>query len=72
MNIDLPLGEMSTEEKMLLLEKIWDNLRESEEDFSSPDWHKEVLAERKEAVGRDESKFIDWDEAKENIRDAIR
>jgi len=72
MKIDLPLHEMSTEEKMLLLEDIWDNLRQSTDDFPSPEWHKEILVERNKTVEQGSGKFIDWKKAKENIRNAIR
>ncbi len=72
MKLDLSLEEMSQEEKLLLLENIWDNLKESEESFSSPDWHQEILKKRKKKAEAGESEFIDWGKAKENIRKAVQ
>jgi len=72
MELELPLDEMSTEEKMLLMENIWDNLRESEDDVPTPDWHETELQDREQSVKNEESEFIDWDKAKQNIRNAIQ
>jgi len=72
MALDLPLDDMSTEEKLLLIENIWDNIRQSAEDLDSPGWHEESLEERKQAIEEGRSQFVDWDKAKENIRNAIK
>jgi len=36
---------LPTSEKLHLIEKLWDGLDEN--DITSPDWHKEVLEDRK-------------------------
>ena len=45
MSVDLPLGSMTTSEKLQLMESIWDSLR-TVPDLPSPLWHREVLEER--------------------------
>jgi hypothetical protein len=38
----------------------------------TPQWHKDILDSREEAVKRGESKLLEWDEAKEQISRMIR
>ena len=46
----IPLESLSLNEKMSLIEMVWDSLSQKSEDFSSPEWHGEVLQQRVEAV----------------------
>jgi len=53
------------------MEYLWDDLcRRSE--VSSPPWHNEILLERERDVLAGNATFIDWDVAKEKIRDFLR
>jgi len=66
MKITLSLDDMSLEEKLRAMEMIWEDLCRKTPDFPSPDWHRDVLAEREkraEAGGE----FVDWTEAKARI-----
>ncbi|HSI14033.1 MAG TPA: addiction module protein [Chthoniobacter sp.] len=36
--------------------------------FESPAWHREVLEERERLIASGEARFIDWEQAKEEIR----
>ena len=61
--------ELSGNEKLWLLEALWDELaRDGGEDFESPAWHERALheAEADRAAGRNPA--IDWQEAKEQLR----
>jgi len=64
MQIALPLDEMTTQEKISTMEALWRDLSKDSEAYDSPLWHKEVL-ECREAEG---GEFVDWDEAKQQIR----
>ncbi|HCS12849.1 MAG: acyl-protein synthetase [Zetaproteobacteria bacterium CG06_land_8_20_14_3_00_59_53] len=64
MQISLPLDEMTTQEKISAMEALWHDLSKDSETYASPLWHKEVL-ECREAEG---GEFVDWDEAKQQIR----
>ncbi len=68
MRITLPLEQMSIEEKIQSMENIWSNLCKKADDLPSPSWHKDVLQERKESIKKGDEKFVDWDKAKEYIR----
>jgi len=63
MSVDLPLNQMSLGEKLELMERLWADLSRREEDLRSPDWHGDVLRERKRLVDEGKLKFLDWDQA---------
>jgi putative addiction module component (TIGR02574 family) len=64
----LPLEKMTREEKLRIMEELWADLSRNESQFESPAWHGEVLRERAEAVKSGKEKFIDWEEAKKQLR----
>jgi hypothetical protein len=71
MDITLPLERMSTEEKIRAMEAIWDDLCKKADSLSSPSWHKNVLMEREEQIKNGEDEFMDWAQAKKQIRDTV-
>jgi hypothetical protein len=68
MSITLPLDKMTVEEKIQAMETIWDDLCERANNLSSPAWHAEILNEREAAIERGEDEFIDWENARQNIK----
>ena len=72
MKLTLPLDKMTTEEKLLALEEIWEDLCRTSENIPSPAWHVSVLEERQQRVEDGSAAFIDWARAKQNIRDATQ
>jgi hypothetical protein len=71
MTVTLPLSDMTVTEKLQLMETLWDDLRRNADCLESPVWHREVLEERERRIASGESKFIDWDEAKSDIRKSV-
>lgn len=71
MEIFLPLEQMSIEEKIRAMETIWDDLCKKADSLMSPVWHGKVLAEREEQFKNGNAEFIDWEEAKKQIRDQV-
>lgn len=71
MEITLALEQMSIKEKIRAMEIIWDDLCQNADNISSPAWHKDVLNEREEQVKNGKAEFIDWDNAKKQIRDKV-
>ena len=65
------LVKMTTEDKIRTMETIWEDLSKKGESIPSPSWHKDVLVEREKAIDNGKEKFIDWNEAKRQIKDAI-
>jgi hypothetical protein len=70
MDLALPLDQMTIDEKLRALQEIWEDLCHTSEDIPSPAWHADVLAAREERVRQGKSEFVDWTEAKRNIRDS--
>jgi len=71
MPTDISLQAMSLPEKMALLEALWEDLSKSPDKLQSPDWHKDVLEERRRRVQSGEDTFSDWEDAKRDIRKRI-
>ena len=44
------------------------DLSRKEEAIESPEWHREVLEERERLIASGEARFIDWEQAKAEIR----
>lgn len=59
---------MSIEEKIKTMEELWDDLVSHAENISSPDWHKEVLADREKMLKQGVEEIIDWSVAKQSLK----
>jgi hypothetical protein len=68
MSLTLPLSEMTLEEKLQAMEALWDDLSRNPETLESPSWHEEVLRERQQRLAAGEDSFVDWEQAKADIR----
>jgi len=71
MAVTLPLDTMSVEEKLQTMESIWDDLCKKADSISSPPWHEKILNEREERLKRGKDQFVDWETAKNDIRNDI-
>lgn len=72
MPVNLPLDEMSVEEKLQLLEAVWADLSRLPDEIESPSWHKDVLEQTEKRVETGEATFSDWQKAKSSIRDRLK
>lgn len=64
MRPSLPLDEMSVEDKILMMEALWDSLTPDPTKLSSPDWHREILEERQRKIDSGDAVFLSLDELK--------
>ena len=64
----LIIKNMTFEEKMQAMEMLWDELCHDEKEVETPEWHGEVLEERKRQVEFGEAKFISLAELKARHR----
>ena len=67
----LPIDRMTTREKLMAMEALWDSLRRNEEQIPVQEWHKQILDERQRQIDSGEARFVDWETAKARIRDRI-
>lgn len=63
---------LSVEEKLLLMEALWNDLSEKVESMEIPERHKEILVERENNIQAGEAKFVDWEKAKKQINKAVQ
>lgn len=66
------IRQMSLPEKLALFEALWTEMSFEPEHIEIPQWHKDILDERLQAAELGEVEVIDWEIAKEQIRDMIR
>ena len=67
MSTDVPLESLTVEEKVRLLETVWDSLCRHTGDVQSPDWHREVLEERTRRLEDGRANVSSWSEAKARL-----
>jgi hypothetical protein len=66
--ITLPLKQMSRSEKLMALEALWEELSRDETELESPAWHQEELAATEHRVKEGKEQFVDWENAKKQLR----
>jgi hypothetical protein len=62
---------MTLAEKLETMESLWEDICRDSDAFESPEWHKDVLQDREKLIASGEAQFIDWEEAKKEIREEI-
>ena len=72
MSTTIDLQEMTTPDKLRLMEELWQNLSMTTSEVASPEWHGDVLAERDRLSNSGEETFIDWEIAKKCLREELR
>lgn len=65
--MQLELENMTTAQKLDMMEQLWVSLRSSP-DYSSPDWHREILADRKRRIESGETTFSSLDDVVARIK----
>jgi len=60
--------EMPKEERLRLLEEIWESLIPEIEGDKSPDWHGQVLEERKNKMNSGEAEYMDISEIRKKYQ----
>ena len=57
MNIQ-EIKKMSRIERLQVMEALWDSLIDEESEIESPEWHQDILEERKRKMESGEAEFI--------------
>jgi putative addiction module component (TIGR02574 family) len=68
---NVPLSQLSISNKLYLMEALWDDLSRDETSIESPDWHKDILMNRKKALANGKAIVSDLEEAKIRIRNNV-
>ena len=72
MSITLPLADMTTAEKLDVMEALWKDLCRDDSNLPSPDWHRDILEERAASRQAGEEKPIEWETAKRELRSRLQ
>ena len=64
----LAIDTLSREDKLKLMEALWDDLTGTAADFASPNWHADALDAAQQAHAAGKADFIDWSQAKRQLR----
>ena len=67
----LNLKRMMIEEKLKIMEMLWDDICQKVPDFSSPEWHAKILKDRDKKLKDGKEKILDWTQAKSDIRNSL-
>lgn len=67
----LPLHEMTVEEKLRLMEALWEDLSRNSDDWDSPAWQEVELKEREKDIAAGRETFTDWEQAKIELRQQV-
>jgi Putative addiction module component len=71
MTIDLSLDTLSTTEKIALMERLCADLSQCPHELPCPNWYGDMLVERMAGVREGRTAFVDWNEAKQRLRDRL-
>ena len=64
----LEIEKMSTIERLRIMEVLWDSLLKEESEVESPEWHRDILEERKKKIENDKADYISLEELRESRR----
>ena len=68
MATEFQIEQMTLPEKLRMMEALWDDLCRHDA-VPIPQWHKDILDERRRLIDEGKARFIDWETAKSQIRE---
>jgi putative addiction module component (TIGR02574 family) len=67
MSVEIQIDSLSVAEKVQLLESVWESLCAHPGDVQSPEWHREVLEERRRRLEDGRATISSWADAKARL-----
>lgn len=64
----IAIKQLSREEKLRVMEAIWDDLSMEDELIKSPAWHQDALGETERRLRDGQERIVDWKDAKRELR----
>jgi len=64
----IEITHLSKEEKLRLMEAIWEDLTKEVDFIESPGWHRQKLEETSRRLEADQELIKDWQDAKTELR----
>lgn len=69
MNIQEQILQLPKEEKLKLMEALWEDLSRDPDALESPAWQEEEIRKTRERLERGEEEILDWPEVKQELRE---
>jgi hypothetical protein len=66
------IQHLSREEKLRLMEAIWQDLSKEDQEIESPTWHQEALKETEQRLNSGEEKTVDWHTTKKELQELFK
>jgi hypothetical protein len=66
--MEITLEKMTVPEKLRLMEALWTDLSRHADDMELPSWHAQALRETEQRVAEGKESAIDWETAKNELR----
>ena len=64
----LAIKQLSREEKLRMMEAIWEDLSGDDQSIQSPKWHESTLQETEQRVQSGKEGILDWQDTKKELR----
>jgi len=64
------IAKMSTAERLQAIEQLWDAICREAPEIPSPEWHRQVLEDRKARAARGEARFLTLEQLRTRLRAA--
>jgi endonuclease/exonuclease/phosphatase family metal-dependent hydrolase len=64
----IEIQNLSKEEKLRVMEAIWEDLSKDDDQIESPDWHLQALQETDQRFRSGQENIVDWQDAKKELR----
>lgn len=61
------IKQLPLNEKLQIMEALWEDLRASPDGVPVPDWHKQVLDQRRKALQEGREEVLEWDDVKDSL-----
>jgi putative addiction module component (TIGR02574 family) len=60
--------KLAIEEKLQVMEWLWEDLARDEDAVPVPEWHRAVLDKRRQFVQEGKGKFVSWEQVKQDLK----
>ena len=68
----LDLEKLTRDEKLELIEKLWDSLEANADDLPIPDWHRRLLDQRLDELDREGPTGVPWEQVLQEIQSRFK
>lgn len=71
MSIQTEFEQLSVEQKVQVVQDLWDRITMSPDQLPIPDWHRKELNRRQEEWANNPDPGENWDDIKHSLRDSL-